>query len=774
MNTSSLAKTNGNAASLQNSIEQFERSWSSECVTSDFYLSISTSIRILSQHAISEPYLLRDWVWINAQLRITHPSDEESARTSWAAIKLFIAMVHQLKDGDQNIISDICWLTDRTVETLLDHLGPQAINRFISPEEQRRIDDLIIELAELDKEDLAELEVSAKEIAKAFSTIHHTAYFPSISTKLLGLCHAAHESSEAGYWAKAALRYVHQEQDVIADNQGYVGFLDDIHVIESMYGFVFGELPWKRLIDYASEKWTFLTRAYWLDENTKNQLTPLLKAAISCCLNSSLEDNQSRIIILPEIGPCGFLSAAACIIDDSGNEAGIVTLKPGTLASFREGHIPRYVMMDFPYKFPDGTSLPKIKLKDCVRSISSEFATLLEPVHDTKASLATSKQLDKWLSSIKADSQTAIRRFHRTESKTSVIYVTDRSNFFNFLEEIRPYGRRLDELVAVEYRSRNNKTSLGSGAYVTAPAMIVCSSLDVAESIVRDEGDNSCVPRYMIIDRTVDHCSLAGLVERIKQYSSRIKVVIFSQVDTGARFNLKNWDESVWLIKPEDIEPPPEAEDLNPASYIWKGPLASYVNRQIMAPKVKFKSHFVEFPELDNFYEIAQKIKQRARDEQEMFLWEFAMNTEVVLRHISTHPPVGNSISDNRLKTVLTNLSQHAMAAGMYDQDIDSLASSSNELIEVIKKKNPKAQVLYDLIGDLKDCHIVVSSRSVAEVLTKTHFDVRSTKVNFISVHDLELLGEANLLIVTGWLGKKRNVTVAIGGLVWCAATTAI
>ncbi len=179
-----MTKVSLNIAGLENLVAEFEETWDSECVTPGFYLSISQSIKILSQQAISEPYLLRDWVWINAQFRIAHPSDEVTARVSWAAIMLFMSMVHQLENGNEDIISDICWLTDKTVETLLDQLGPQAINKFISPKEQRRIDDLIIELAELDKEDLEELEKDAQNTAKEFSTIHHTAYFPSISTKL--------------------------------------------------------------------------------------------------------------------------------------------------------------------------------------------------------------------------------------------------------------------------------------------------------------------------------------------------------------------------------------------------------------------------------------------------------------------------------------------------------------------------------------------------------------------------------------------------------------
>ncbi|TQV87666.1 DrmE family protein [Aliikangiella coralliicola] len=744
-------------------LKQKEMSWEPEFCTSEFYHNISNSIRVLSQHAISEPYLLRDWVWINAQFRIAHTSDEDVARTSWASLSSFISLVQQLEGGNQDMLVEICWLTDRTVELLLGKLGSQAINKFISPEEQRRIDDLIIEFAESDKDDLVQLNTFAKKVSSEFSAIHHAAYFPSIANKLLALSQVAHESSEMGYWAKAALRYVCIEEDVINDNQGYVGFLDDIHVVENMYSFVFGELPWKRLIEQAAEQWPFITRAYWLDEDSKNHLTPLLKVVISCCLNSSLEQNQSRTIILPEVGPCGFLAAATFVLKVEESEKKRTTPEPGSYASFRDGHLPRYVLMELPFEQPDGSELPMVRLRDGgKRSIPQEKAILLEPVDGIAIPLATSKQLDRWLSIIEEDSQTAVHKFHRAELQTSVIFVTCRSDFFSYLETIRPYGRRLDELVSVEYRSRVNSSTLGSGAMNAEPTLIVCSSLDVAESLLREEGKHT-KPQHMIIDRAVDHIALKALKVRCKQYNPKMKILVLSQVNTQVGYYPKSHEESIWLIRPDDVDPIPKALDPISVSIKGKGPLAKYVKRQSRATNVKSTTHIVEFGELENFYQAIQKVKQRALEEDSSLL-PFAINSETALKYISTHPPVGNSIADERLTLVLTSLSQHAAAMGMYDQDLKNLASTSNELIKAIRIKNPKAQILFDLIKNYKRCHIVVASRTIADSLSKTSFNLKHVNVKFISVHDLESLESIESILIPGWLGRKEMLKLKLGG----------
>ncbi|RLT91256.1 MULTISPECIES: DrmE family protein [unclassified Ketobacter] len=755
-----------NTTKLHGALEQWDTSWSPECDTPEFYHRISRAIRLLTQYAVSEPYLLRDWVWINAQFRIAHPSNEEVARTSWSAISLFVTLVQQLESGNQDVLMDICWLTDRTVETLLGMLGARAINKFISPEEQKRMDDLIIELAEAENEDLDQLKAFAEGVATEFSEIHHTAYFPSIANKLLGLCQIAHESSEAGYWAKAALRYVCLEDDVINDSQGYVGFLDDIHVIENMYGFVFGELPWKRLIDHAAEKWPFITRVYWQDEDSKNHLTLLLKAVVSCCLDSSLEQNQTRNIVLPDVGPCGFLSAAACVLKEVGSEKKSTIPTPGTLAAFRDGHTLRYVMMADPYKAPDGSELPMVRLKGDDNKkvhIPSEKALLLEPANSKEVTFATKKQLERWLSTVEEDSQTAVHKFHAADTQTSVLYVTTRSDFFAYLETICPYGRRLDELITIEYRSRVNRSALGSETSVVDPTMIVCSSLDVAESILRDRVEGSPKPQYMIVDRAVDHVAMEALKERCRQYNPDMKVIVISRVDTRAGSYPESKDESVWFIQPEAVDPISTATNPISITDIGRGPLAKYVKRQNRASDVRLVTHFVEFAELDEFYQIAQKIKLRAFDEDSALL-SFAISAETVLKHISTYPPMGNDISDKHLVHVLGSLAQHAAAMGMYDQDINNLESASDKLLKAVKEKNPKAQALYEIIKDYKTCHIAVASRSVAETFSNRELNLAHSKIKLIPVHDLQSLENVELLLVPGWLGRKEMLHLRLGG----------
>lgn len=750
-----------NIVMFQKALKQWEMSWRGGFEGTGLYLKISSCIKSLTELDNLEPYLIRDWVWITAQYRITHESNEEVARTCWAAINLFETIVQKMMNESMNILEELCWLTDMTVETLLGILGPQAINRFISSEEQQKIDDLIISLAESDNYNLDELIFFATEVVAEFSTIHHSNYFPSIADKLSKLCEVSYESSEASYWAKAVLQYIKLKKDVIDDDLGYVGFSDDIHVIENMYGFVFGELPWKRLIDHASKQWPFITRVYWQDQNTKRHLPPLLKAVISCCLDSSLEQKQSRTIVLQDIGPCGFLSAVSCVLYGIESEKMRSIPEPGVIATFRDGHIPRYVKMEPPVTHSDGTVHLMAKLKDLSISIEPSYAVLLEPGNNEKVKLATLSQFQHWLSNVKKDKQTAIHQFHNADIKSPVLYITNRADFFNYLKTIQPFGRRLDELIAVEYISRWHKSSHGSGALAIDPALIVCYSLDVAERIIREKVSSR--PKYMIIDRIVDRITLAALLERSSQNNPGMKVVVFSQLDPRIRTYRSNQKESIWFIQPEDIDPISMQKKPVSFSGIGKGPISMYVQRQNRASNVKQSTRHVEFAELDAFYQITNKIKKKALKDDSSLL-PFAINAETALRYISRYPPVGHSIADERLDLVLTNLSQHATVMGMYNQDIRNLASASTELLKAIKEKNPKARILAELVKAYKKCHIVVASRTIADSHSNTVFNFDNFDPRFISVHDLESLMSTELLIIPGWLGHKEMLHLRLGG----------
>ncbi|MBO1273378.1 DrmE family protein [Shewanella sp. 4t3-1-2LB] len=95
---------------------------------------------------------------------------------------------------------------------------------------------------------------------------------------------------------------------------------------------------------------------------------------------------------------------------------------------------------------------------------------------------------------------------------------------------------------------------------------------------------------------------------------------------------------------------------------------------------------------------------------------------------------------------------------------VNNLASASDKLLIAVKEKNPKAQVLYEIIKDYKTCHIAVASRSVAETFSNRELNLAHIKIELIPVHDLQSLENVELLLVPGWLGRKEMLHLRLGG----------
>src|SRR5690606_39271693 len=146
-----------------------------------------------------------------------------------------------------------------------------------------------------------------------------------------------------------ALRYLHLEQDVVDDRQGYLGYLDDIQVIEDVYELAHGTRSWKPLVQDAVVRWPMLARVHWTDGKTTNHLPPFLKATAACALQAALDNCPERFIVIPEIGPLGFISAALCALGGLCTESRSNLPRPGTVVAFRRGHSIRFVVMKEPY-----------------------------------------------------------------------------------------------------------------------------------------------------------------------------------------------------------------------------------------------------------------------------------------------------------------------------------------------------------------------------------------------------------------------------------------
>lgn len=749
---------------LLRAFENAGRSWDRSCVTQETYQQISSAVHRLVELAGETPYLIRDWIWTAAQLRIAHPNNETAARTAWAGITVFLDLLSTAESTMYELLPTLRWLTDQVIEDLIEATGPHAVDRFVSPAEQARIDDLLLELAEAAEPDLQTLVRTAEQVAYDLSSVHHAAYYPSVAAKLRDLAKLAGDDTEEGYWARAALRYVYVEQDVIDDAHGYIGYLDDIQVIEDVYDLVHGKLSWRPLISHAVLKWPMLSRIYWTDGKTTNHLPPFLKSVAVCALDAALDDKCERVIVTPEIGPLGFISAALCALADFKAESRTKSLLPGTVATFRHGHFTRFAKIAQPYDAGDGVTLPMVTLRDATISIPAQHAALLEPATVDDPQLASAKQINDWMKTIDVDMLTPIWRYHRVGARPSVLYVTDRSRFFWMMDQIRPFGRKLDELVPVAYHTRGSRTTIGTGAATVAPAMVVCNDLATAETTLKVAADEDHLPRYVMIDRAIDPGSLRSLAHRCCQLDPEMRVVTFAAPEAVRTIAPDEQDASVWLIRPEEIDPIPDGTTLRGVRAPARGPLATFNRRQVTATNVDFQTVPVQFNELDRFAALSDRIARRARREQDRDLEAVAITSEAALRQISRYPPLGPRLLDKRIETAVANVGTLAGVHGVFDPEVAELGEAASILTEKLSSFHPKDRLIRNLLEQYPGARVLVGSRALAEEMNEGVHSRSEGRPRFIAPQNLEQAGNISVLVVPSWFGTQEMRRLLFGG----------
>lgn len=752
------------AATLTKALEDADRSWSSSCVTGAFYGEISEAIHQLVELAGSDPYLIRDWVWTAAQLRIAHPGNEPAARAAWSGLTVLLSIMSSANSGDAELLPSLRWLTDRVVEDLIGATGPHAVDQFVSPAELERIDDFLLELAEASEPGLQTLVNTAQRVAEDFSSIHHSAYFPSAAAKLRTLAHIACDETDAGYWARAALRYVHLEQDVVDDTYGYIGYLDDIQATENVHELVHGCLSWRPLVEDAIARWPMLARIHWLDRRTTNHLPPFVKLTAACALEAALDTTSERIVVTPEVGPLGFISASLCALADLKTESRSRLAESGAVVTFRQGQLTRFVVMEQPYDAGGGVQLPMVRVRNGTISIPAQHAALLEPATiDDPQQLATKRQIDEWMTAMDADQLTPVWRYRRAGLKPSVTYITDRGRFFDLMDTVRPFGRRLDELVPVAYHTRGDRTTIGTGAVTVAPAMVVCNDIATAEKSLRSAAADDCLPRYVIIDRSVDPDSLRSLAQRCQQLSPDIRVITFTTPDAARDIVSDSRDPSTWLIRPDEVDPMPTGSSLRATRTIGRGPLATFNRRQVKASTVTFKTVPVEFEELDHFADLSRRVAWQARSAQDRELETVAIASETALRQISSQPPLGEQLLDDSIRGTLRKVQELAAVHGLFVSEVAELGRAAAVLVAKLQDSHPKTVEVQALLERGPEARVLVGSRALAEEMNSSTWAEGRCR-RFLSPHDLEELAGVSVLIVPSWFGTRDMRRLQFGG----------
>lgn len=749
---------------IQEAVDTAAAAWKADGSSGELQRMVSRTIAALPHVAADSPYVIRDWVWIAAQLRIIWHDQPSAAGLAWSGLMVLSDLIKSGISSSSRLEPTIRWLTDYVVDRLIREVGPDSFGHYLAADEATQVEDALLELADQAEPDVSTLVSHASSVADHFKALHHGSYQPSIVAKLECLCELAIDNGETGYWSRAALRYLHKERDLIPDSLGYMGLLDDIQVIEDIYEMVHRRMSWKPLIDYAVRHWPIVGRSYWMEGGMTNQLPPFFQAVAACVLNAAYNGSDERVMVLPDVGPAGII--AACILGlvetigtDTAGEA-----PPGTVVMFRDRSKVHYALIEKP--FENSPELPAIQLRDIKTVTSPWIMSLMEPARVENPMLAKFCEFERWKDSIStAGSRAPVWGYRRAGERPSALVICDKKAFMDGMDMIRPFGRSIEDLIPVTYLTRSGRALLGPDVKVAPTALIACNDPGTAGRILWDyRNNNDTPPRTVIIDRRIPPNQLEELRHRCRELGIRlIRFTTMSDTDVGASHN--GADADVWFLRPGDIDPVPRSVSRSLAAVTGDGPLARYLRRQTRARDVEIKTVEVAAPAINVFADAARIVQRRSHTGDGRDLHASAVLSEFILRAISCAPPTSAGIQSPRLKSLIDHLLAVCGAYEMFDEDVGSLGRATALLKAELGCLSEKSRRLADILsGTSEFIHVVLGSRTAARIAGEAFSSPPQRHAKFVSVCDIGEEQECKVLVVPGWLGTLNMRLLQEGG----------
>ena len=753
------------AESLERLRRRYDSTRDTSKVPADFatvWPQVSNAIRELPRVAPSDLYLVRSWVWIAAQLRMLAVSRDPALGIAWAGIELFLHLLSLPADADA--VPALRWLTDHVIQSLLKQRGEAEFNRFISAKERTRIDDLLLELTEATEPSMELVRQASIDMARQLDSVHNPTYFPAIAAKLRHLCEVSGGGDERAQWAKAALRYVHLQDDAISDRFGYLGLLDDIQVIEDVYELASGASAWRRLAAHFKAEWPLLSNLYLRDGATTYHLTNYLTCMLGCAMTEATTQTGLTVVSSPDTGPLGYILSVVHALVAAEDKQEFTAPEPGTAVAFRVGNKTRYAIWDEPITIDD-VRMPRVRLaKGVIFGFRPELSQMLELAVDGNVRLATQKEFMHWADSVTEEDLVA-SRYRQPPHHSPVLIVSNHSRFAGAMASLHPFGRRLDELLAVEFLSRGYRRRRGNSASLAHPSIRVCGNLVTALEVLQ-HAEESSVPSTIIVDKHSDEDLVEHLLQIVTRLEPKPRIVLLSPVWDAPQLCRRFSDAAIWYLTYRNVTPRLGMPDPTVTFERATGALGSYTKRQALLGEVSYRLVEVACPAIDEFASVMEECRTICSMESRADLDGLAIAGGVVLHLITQCSPVGPMDRNPRLIRSLEGLARYIGQQMSGDDVASRLAVAATSLLSFLSSPNPKEETIRAEECSVEGALIVVRSRDTAGTLNEQwQQDAECLGAGpFRACSDIYRTDGATMLVVSGWHGRQQMQRLALGG----------
>lgn len=734
---------------------------------------------LLSHHdqAGFEHALTRDAVALCNHLRLSQDSAVQQAAR--AALRYLLEEQDFIADSEPIIgLQDDAYVLNLALHEIAGLTGVSVSYGApsISDEEREAAETQLVRFVEQPYAPDTELIHAGRRFCQELRNLAETGYLGRMCRNVAWMADALETGTDCDSlaWIRGALSYLACPTDVIPNDLGIVGYLDDRYVIDTVVAMVRTEPdPWLSALDEVVGKWPFLNGVVLSEDGSRFSLSEFLlaNAAVTIGQLNAPQNRRRAGLVLPLEGPLPFLlpfiAGLGVIYGLERDDGATLEFQPGqkvlvdgssvaVFEGFEEIDGRQMFRMSQP-KRHRGHSAHSSRLwpvKDLCRLRPADQSRSARGriVHDLSRSPAPLGAVDRLLHTQRPIQFSGVP--HHLLCVTRVTRARD------WLSRLRLYGERLIDVFPIGGVTADGDVELWSDRWKGAsPLLLFASSLDRASELLDEMEDNTTA--MVTVDGRGEIARQGVSLRRLCRTDIPFLAIVRErdhqdlELLASEQFKLLEWE-------PTDVR-----------ELLWTGPqsdinghtLRRYESRVVDFGAATVEARYIECPEASAACDALADLRrlQATRDDEIDDLASFLLRARRLIHRLS-QTLVSTSLRGQALGQVesdliaLSNIASSSLFMSNAERSGAQRVLAALEAFKVrLECDNPKAAAVSELLGAharvVVICRDTVSACEAAACWANAEHspqvDVRSCPITVDLPSDQPA-------VVCGWFGRQR------------------
>ncbi|MEQ8246203.1 MAG: DUF1232 domain-containing protein [Alphaproteobacteria bacterium] len=694
---------------------------------------------------------IRRWLWVASQYRMYADYSAEVAAVAGGALLFLSKCLETRADFPAD---EVNWVLAQATERLSAEIGAVSDLNFLSESEIDRIEEALSRHLDASVYDLDHLRTQIQDQMSHLSRARDDSFLRSIEQKIDYLFETAQTpDASKRRTALAALLYLAEEQDVVPDDLGILGLLDDLYVVEWAYATVRGETGWLSILESKLAQWPFVETIFFRDEAGDFDIGRYGQHVISAGLSSLFEKGNEPVLVLREAGPLPILLAfyaaihllreasstqppeyaagQSIFVGDEVDRFKAIYLQPAELGRRRRHRV-------------QVAQRGSIHLHDDTLRYNSTAA------NTPHKSLSKGNEIQSWEKNRRPSVLAhELGRSRYVRPNSAIFLLTQRNRLDHFIREMEPLGHKATALINFVRVDDVGKVS-PMGTSTSAPLIYCCADSSAVVDLVRNPPDG--IASWSIVcdgARTsfdlVSALTSENLVAPFCVVAELKDREAIQQLQREANLDIRFLEET-----DVDVPFPPASSAAASTKF---STIRRFFERQGLFTLAKEEVHLVPNRSLEKLFNRMEEFRQEGKfapEVQSLLAEVWALAKKMLSSPVAADGHIDGAEEDvARIRSFCKSLAPYTPLAKEFDEIL-----GENDLLH-----RGKDGIIRRLIEN-------APARGVSAVLCSTHRAARTyqklaevgdapSNTKWLSLDEVRLNAPLERLIVPGWIDRN-------------------